>query len=100
MVGLAQKTGVIGRQGIDHGKQGRAGPVRDHVLVVILEGVEAAVAHEAPQARAHQFFLALFEIEREGAVGQLADLLELARGERLHSVGLSDLSAVIHCSFP
>jgi hypothetical protein len=39
--------------------------------------MEAAAAHQFAQARRNQFLLARFEVQSEGAVCQLPDLLEL-----------------------
>src|ERR1022692_4507963 len=99
MDGLAKERSVIGGQGIDHRQQRHAGTVGHDALVVILEAMEAAAAHQFAQSRRHQFLLAGFEVQPKSAACQLADLLELLGTQGSNPVDFSRLRLAGHESF-
>src|ERR1017187_1580220 len=59
----------------------------------------AAAAHKFAEPCRHQFLLAGFEIQSEGAVRQLPDLLEFLGGQRPHRVDFRSLHLACHWSF-
>src|ERR1035437_7811986 len=61
--------------------------------------MEAAAAHQFAQPRRHQFLLARFEVQSEGAVRQLPDLVELLGGQGTHRVDFRRIHVAHHESF-
>ena len=86
MTRLAKKCRMVRGQGIDHRSQRPACRVPEDMTVVIVIGPETAPGYEPAKPRRNEFLFPGFEIQAEGAIRQLTDLLELLRCEGLHRI--------------
>ena len=78
MSGFAKKGREIRGQRVEQGDQLFAGRVRDHMLVVLFEGPEFALADFLAQAGLNQLLLAVLEVDAASPVGQFGNLIEFA----------------------
>jgi hypothetical protein len=76
---LSQKARVIGGQRINQRNQCIARFIEPDMLEVCIERAETSGAYLFAEARRHEPFLPVPQIEAEGLEGKLLDLFKLAR---------------------
>jgi hypothetical protein len=82
VIPLSQKRSVIGGERVDQGRQREASGILDNVPIIIVERAKTAGGQKALQARGSHLLFAMFQIQSERPVGELADFIELVRRHR------------------